>query len=54
MNIKMEYEYETYMHSHLVWMLHWENEVKWRNKMEVQLLKPLTVLKPLATNTTNY
>ena len=49
----MKYEYEIYMHSHLVWNVHWENEVTWRNEMGGWLLKPRTVLKPLTTNSTN-
>ena len=43
-NMKMEYEYEVYMCSHLVWILHSEKEVKLRNEMGRQLLNPLKVL----------
>ena len=53
MNMKMEYKYTIFIHSQLVWILCWKNEVKWRNEIGGQLWKLLTVLKPLTTSCTN-
>ena len=39
MNYKYMQRNGIYMCSHLIWMLHWESEMKWKNKMGGQLLK---------------